>query len=106
MIATCFTPMSGLLEPLAKPPQAIRITVRRLAVEKPDHRHRRLLRPRRKGVRERFDKPRDEVAPFHGCYPRGQLATKVVICLGLQHPVAGCGGRRSLIILGRYVEME
>src|SRR5262245_32869556 len=39
------------------------VSARRLAVEKPDHRHRRLLRARRERPRRRAEK-RDELAPF------------------------------------------
>ena len=53
--------IAGLLEPLAKCPQIVRLIVGRLAVEEPDHRHRRLLctrgeRPRSRRAAEQSDK--------------------------------------------------
>src|SRR5262249_59708555 len=39
--------ITGLLQALAKAPKAPRLSVRRLGIEMADHRHRRLLRPRR-----------------------------------------------------------
>jgi hypothetical protein len=36
-----------------------------LREEHPDHRHRRLLRPRAKGPRRRTPEPRDELPPSH-----------------------------------------
>jgi len=42
-----------LLQALAEGAQAIRVSVRRCGVQKPDHGHRRLLRPRRERPRGR-----------------------------------------------------
>ena len=64
----------------------------RRAVQKSNHRHRRLLRARRERPRGRAGKSREEVTPSHGAFPqiaRGQLATMVVSCLDLQHRVVG-----------------
>ena len=55
--------IAGLLQALAKSAQTVRDHVRRLAVEEPDHRHRRLLRPRRQRPRRRrAAEQRDELA--------------------------------------------
>src|SRR5262249_39291970 len=45
--------IAGVLETLAESAQTFRIPVRRRRVEKPDHRHRRLLRPCRERPRHR-----------------------------------------------------
>jgi hypothetical protein len=45
--------IAGLFETLAKCAQQVRDRVRRLVVEEPDHRHRRLLRPRHHRPRRR-----------------------------------------------------
>ena len=57
--------IAGFLQALAKCAQAVRERVRRCAVEKPDHRHRRLLRARRERPRRRAAEQRDELAPLH-----------------------------------------
>src|SRR5262249_61314929 len=56
---------AGLLQALAQPAHALRERVRRCGVEKPDHRHRRLLRPRRERQRRRAAEQRDELAAPH-----------------------------------------
>ena len=61
--------VAGLLEALAERPQAIRISVRRLAVEETDHRHRRLLRVRRERPRRRAAEYEYEFSPSDvGCH--------------------------------------
>src|SRR5262249_4568908 len=56
----------AILEATVKSAKTVRVRVRRLAVEKPDHRHRLLLRPRRERPRDRCAaEQRDELAPRH-----------------------------------------
>src|SRR5262245_49694104 len=56
--------MAGVLEALPKCTQTVRVRVRRLIIEKPDHRHPRLLRARRNRPRcRRAPEQRDELAP-------------------------------------------
>jgi hypothetical protein len=55
---------ASFLQTAVKSTQSIRDCVARLAVEEPDHRHRRLLRPRRERPRHRAAEQRDELAPF------------------------------------------
>jgi hypothetical protein len=56
-----------LLQALAECPQLVRVRLRRSGVEEPDHRHRRLLRARRKRPRyRRAAEQCDERAPPHG----------------------------------------
>src|SRR5262245_2379088 len=67
--------VAGVFEALAKSAQAIRQRVRRPAVEQPDHRHRRLLRPRCQRPGDcRAAEQRDELAPRYvehgGVLPR------------------------------------
>src|SRR5262249_36143171 len=57
--------ITGLLQALAKAPQAPRRPVRRLGIEMADHRHRRLLRARRERPRRRAAEQRDELAALH-----------------------------------------
>src|SRR5262249_49700292 len=57
--------VAAILQALAKCAQTIRHRVRRSGVKKPDHRHRRLLRPRRERPRRRPAEQRYELAPFH-----------------------------------------
>src|SRR5262245_38112419 len=57
--------VAGLLQSLAKRDCVKRIPLRRCAVEESDHRHRRLLCPRRLRPRSRAAEQRDELAPFH-----------------------------------------
>src|SRR5262245_54275880 len=45
--------IAAILEATVKSAKTVRVRVRRLAVEKPDHRHRRLLRARRERPRRR-----------------------------------------------------
>jgi hypothetical protein len=52
------------LQALAEYTQTVRHRVRRSGVEKPHHRHRRLLRGRRDRPRRRAAEQRDEVAPM------------------------------------------
>src|SRR5262245_32077817 len=57
---------AGFLQALAERCEERLKPVRRRAVEKPDHRHRRLLRPRReRPCRCRTAEQRDELAAFH-----------------------------------------
>jgi hypothetical protein len=51
--------IAGVFEALAKSAHTVRQSIRRPAVEEPDHRHRRLLRPRRErpGGRRAADPP-------------------------------------------------
>src|SRR5262245_30922560 len=58
--------VAGFLQSLAKRGYVERILLRRCAVEEPDHRHRRLLRPRRQRPRGRAADQRDELASSHG----------------------------------------
>jgi len=53
-----------VFEALAKSAQTVQHRVRGPAVEKPDHRHRGLLRARRKRPQRRAAEQRDEVAPI------------------------------------------
>ena len=58
--------IAGVFEALAKCAQTLRKRVGRRGVEEPDHRHRRLLRPRRERPRcRRAAEQRDELAPLH-----------------------------------------
>src|SRR5262249_8062000 len=57
--------MTRVFQALAKSAQALRVPVRRCDVEKPDHRHRGLLRPRRKRPHGCPAEERDELASFH-----------------------------------------
>jgi hypothetical protein len=59
--------VSGFLEAKAEGRQGGRI--KGGAAEEPDHRHRWLLRPCRKGPRRRAAEKRDELAPFHAINP-------------------------------------
>ena len=57
--------IAGVFEALAKSAQTVRERIRRCGAEKPDHRHRRLLRARRQRPRGcRAAEQRDELAPF------------------------------------------
>jgi hypothetical protein len=57
------------LEALAKPPHEVRDSISRSGIEKPNHRHRRLLRARRQRPKQRRRRggaeERDEIPPFH-----------------------------------------
>jgi hypothetical protein len=58
--------ITGELEAQTKSAQSVRQRVRQPAVEESDHRHRRLLRPRRQRPRRRrAAEQRNELAPFH-----------------------------------------
>src|SRR5262249_27521116 len=57
--------IAAILEATVKSAKTVRVRVRRLAVEKPDHRHRRLLRARRDRPRRRAAEQRDERATLH-----------------------------------------
>src|SRR5262249_41828604 len=58
--------MASFAQPLAKSDKGITPRLDRNAVENPDHRHRRLLRPRRQRPRRRAAEQRDELAtPDH-----------------------------------------
>src|SRR5262249_6613441 len=46
--------------------------LRRARAHKPDHRQRRLLRPRRERPRRRASDKRDELPPPHGAYPKAK----------------------------------
>src|SRR5262249_51030795 len=59
--------VTGVFQGLAECRHQVR--VKRLAVEKSDQRHR-WLRPRRERPRDRAAEQSDELAPFHGGYPR------------------------------------
>src|SRR5262249_52424795 len=65
--------VAGFLQTLAERGHVRRIPVRRCAVEKPDYRHRRLLRPRRERPSgyTAADKC-DEFPPPHGAYPKAK----------------------------------
>ena len=57
--------IAGIFETLAKSAQTVRDLVRRSGFEKPDYRHRRLLRPRRDRPSScRAAEQRDELATF------------------------------------------
>jgi hypothetical protein len=63
--------------------QTIHVSVRRLAVEKPDHRHRRLLRMSRERPRGcRAAKERDELAPLHHSITSSARASRAVVRQG------------------------
>src|SRR5207249_10276626 len=65
--------IADVFEAQAKCAQTARRGVRRSGVEKPDHRHRRLLRGRRERPRgRRTTNKRDELAPPHGTYPKAK----------------------------------
>src|SRR5262249_3681028 len=64
--------IAGFRQALAKRGQKLCILTRRPGVEKPNHRHRRLLRARRERPRRGAAKKRDEVAALH---LRGHLIT-------------------------------
>ena len=57
--------IAGFFQALAERGQRCGVLVRRYAAEEPDHRHRRLLRPRRKRPGRRAAEKRDEIAPLH-----------------------------------------
>src|SRR5262249_21826391 len=57
--------IAGVFETLAECAQKVPECVRRLIVEKPDHRHRRLLCARRERPSGRAAEQRDEIAPLH-----------------------------------------
>ena len=70
--------IAGLLQALAKSAQTVRACVRRCGVKEPDHRHRRLLRPRRERPRRRrAAEQRDELAArvIRSPRRRGRAAT-------------------------------
>jgi hypothetical protein len=54
--------IARLFQSLAKSAQRLHVPLNVLAAEKPDHRHRRLLRPRRHRPRSRRAEKRDELA--------------------------------------------
>src|SRR5262249_1290877 len=56
--------IAGLLQALTECSHHRHVAARRCAVEEPDPRHRRLLRPRRDRPRRSAAKQRDELAPF------------------------------------------
>jgi hypothetical protein len=58
--------IAGFLQALAKSTQRLDECIMRLAVEEPDHRHRRLLRPCRERPRRRAAEKRDELAAPYG----------------------------------------
>src|SRR5262249_37135235 len=53
--------MAGILEALTERAHTVRLRIRRTRVDEADHRHRRLLRARRKGPRRRAAEQRDEL---------------------------------------------
>ena len=55
--------IAGFLQALTERGHHGRVPARRCAVEEPDHRHRRLLRPRRQRPRRRAAEQGDELAP-------------------------------------------
>src|SRR5262249_11426947 len=57
--------IARLLQALAERPQPFRDRIGRSGVQIPDHRHRRLLRPRRQRPRRRTAEQRDELASLH-----------------------------------------
>ena len=58
--------IAGFAQALAEcAPRSGAYSAGRPAIEKPDHRHRRLLRARRQRPRRRAAEPRDELAPSH-----------------------------------------
>src|SRR5215475_7089839 len=71
--------IAGVFKALAKRAQTVRHPVRRSGLEIPDHRHRRLLRPRRERPRRRrAAEQRDELAPCrvdHGLPPGTRCAS-------------------------------
>jgi hypothetical protein len=59
---------ASFAEPLAERAQTVRKSAWRCGVEKPDHRHRRLLRTSRERPRCRAAEQGDELAPHHGLH--------------------------------------
>src|SRR5262249_27249075 len=57
--------IAGVLEALGKSAQRPQKSFGRLRIEKPNHRHRRLLRARRQWPRRRAAEQRDELTPSH-----------------------------------------
>src|SRR5262249_9264416 len=60
--------IAAILEATVKSAKTVRGRVRRLAVEEPDHRHRRLLRARNERPRSYAANQRDELAALHCQY--------------------------------------
>jgi hypothetical protein len=56
--------IAGFFQALKERAHKVREQVRRSTIEKPDHRHRRLLRTRRERPCRRAAEQRDELAPF------------------------------------------
>src|SRR5262249_35624466 len=69
------------LQALAEPGRVMRQVS---AAEKPHHRHRRLLRPRRERPRRRAPEQHDELAPFHSI----TLSARSTSPLGISWPIA------------------
>src|SRR5262249_24769003 len=66
--------VAGLLQTLAEGGHVTRVSLWRCAVEEPDHRHRRLLRARRKRPSGYTSADKyDEVPPPHGAYPKARI---------------------------------
>jgi hypothetical protein len=64
-----------VLQPLPEPAQTIRVQIRRCVAEEPNHRHRRLLRPRRERPHGRAAEQRDELAAFHSITSSARAST-------------------------------
>src|SRR5262249_59957449 len=70
--------IASILEALAEWAEKILTGVRRSLVKEPDHRHSRLLRPRRERPRGcRAAEKCDEVPPPHGLTPRPRITDEV-----------------------------
>src|SRR5262249_58596209 len=98
--------VAGFFQSLAKSSYQVFRTVSGSAVEKPDHRYRRLLRPRRKRPRNRCSaKKRDELAASHSITssaatskPGGTvrpIAFAVLRLTTVSNLVAACTGRSA-----------
>src|SRR5262249_36829198 len=96
--------IAGIFEALAECAQQVPDRFGRLVVEKPDHRHRLLLRARRERPRCRAAEQRDELAPLHSITSSVRARTAAgtsspsalaVVRLMMKSNLVGCSTGRS-----------
>jgi hypothetical protein len=76
--------IAGVAQALAERAQTARVCVGRIPAEKSDHRHRRLLRPRRERPSgHTAAEKRDEFPPPHGAFPKAKDHGRSIAGLGV-----------------------
>src|SRR5262245_54090817 len=78
-----------VFQTLTERSQELRVVAGRPGAEEPNHRHRRLLRPRRERPRgRRAAEKRDELAPLHRCNHSITSSARTINAIGTCSPIA------------------